>query len=101
MTSPGFRYVTYFIIGLNTSIGMTWALVDSFRCTPIHLAWTSWEGVEQGQCIDFIDSTLVHCFINIFVDVAIISYPVYKTSKLQLSLSKKGGVLIMIILGLV
>ena len=99
--SPAFRAGSYVLIALNAVIGITWALVDSFRCLPVHLAWTQWEGLETGKCINFVDSTLVHSFLNVFVDVAIIVYPLYKTTQLQLSFSKKLGVFIMILLGLV
>ncbi|KAK1141823.1 hypothetical protein N8T08_008488 [Aspergillus melleus] len=98
--SRSFRYSAYILIGLNASIGITWALVDSLRCIPPHLDWTGWMNEEEeGQCINFIDAVLVNCLVNIIVDTALIIMPVYEVSKLQLPLRKKLTVGLMFVMG--
>lgn len=97
--SPTFRYISYGLIGINAAIGITWAFVDSFRCLPVHLTWNGWMNEEQGQCINFIDSILVNCLVNIFVDTVTIVLPVYEVSKLQMPLRQKATVALMFVVG--
>ncbi|KAB8213435.1 hypothetical protein BDV33DRAFT_196929 [Aspergillus novoparasiticus] len=99
--SMAFRYTAYTIIGLNAAIAVTWVLVDGFRCTPVHLAWTGWAKEEQGECIDFIATTFANSFLNIAVDAVMIAMPVYEVIKLNLSARKKLGICVMFAMGLV
>ncbi|KAJ5912115.1 uncharacterized protein N7473_001418 [Penicillium subrubescens] len=94
-----FRYVAYGLIVVNAAIGITWALVDSFRCLPTRLTWTGWMGEESGQCINFIVSILINCLVNIFVDSVLILMPVWEVIKLQLPLKKKIAVALMFAVG--
>ncbi|CAI7650879.1 unnamed protein product [Penicillium glandicola] len=94
-----FRYLAYVLIGINAGIGISWAFVDAFRCLPTHLTWTGWSNEESGKCINFIDSILVNCLVNIFVDFVIVVMPVYEVIKLQLPLRKKLAVGLMFIIG--
>ncbi|KAE8148881.1 hypothetical protein BDV25DRAFT_141368 [Aspergillus avenaceus] len=96
-----FRYTTYVVIALNAAIGITWVLTDSLRCIPVHLAWTQWEGLETGRCVDFIAVTFANAFVNIAVDVVMVLMPVYEVTKLNLSARKKLGVSVMFAMGLV
>jgi hypothetical protein len=97
--TPMFRYVAYGLIGINAAIGITWAFVDSFRCLPVHLTWNGWMNEETGQCINFINSILVNCLVNIFVDALTIVLPVWEVSKLQMPLRQKITVALMFIVG--
>ncbi|KAJ5754499.1 hypothetical protein N7533_004042 [Penicillium manginii] len=97
--SPLFRYIAYGLIGINAAIGITWALVDSFRCLPVHLTWNGWTNEESGQCINFINSILVNCLVNIVVDTITIVLPVWEVSKLQMPLRKKITVALMFVVG--
>ncbi|KAJ5513444.1 hypothetical protein N7463_002996 [Penicillium fimorum] len=94
-----FRHLAYALIGINASIGITWASVDGFRCTPTRLTWLGWMNEEPGYCIDFIAAILVNCLVNIFVDFVLIIMPVYEVIKLQLPLRKKVAVASMFIVG--
>lgn len=94
-----FRYVTYSLIAVNASIGLTWAMVDSFRCLPTRLTWTGWTGEESGKCINFIVSILINCLVNIFVDAVLIVLPIWEVIKLQLPLKKKIAVALMFLVG--
>ncbi|CAG7953939.1 unnamed protein product [Penicillium salamii] len=94
-----FRYITYALIAVNAAIGITWALVDSFRCIPTRLTWLGWKNEEAGYCINFIDSILVNCLANIFVDSVLIVLPVFEVAKLQLPLRKKLTVALMFAVG--
>ncbi|CAG8890489.1 unnamed protein product [Penicillium egyptiacum] len=97
--SRTFRYLAYALIGTNAAIGITWASVDAFRCSPTHLTWTGWTNEESGYCINFIVAVLVNCLVNIFVDFILIVMPVYEVTKLQLPLRKKIAVTSMFIVG--
>ena len=99
--SPLFRYTAYAIIGLNAAIGITWVFVDSFRCKPVHLAWTQWEGGQSGTCVDFMAATFINAFVNIGVDAVMVLMPIYEILKLNLSARKKIGVALMFSIGLV
>lgn len=97
--SRTFRYLSYALIGINMAIGITWAFVDAFRCIPTRLTWLGWKNEETGQCINFINSILVNCLVNIFVDAILIMMPIYEVTKLQLPLQKKLTVALMFIVG--
>ncbi|KAL4770047.1 hypothetical protein BDW60DRAFT_218378 [Aspergillus nidulans var. acristatus] len=99
--SRTFRWVGYIMIGINSAIAITWMLLDSFHCIPVHLAWTQWEGLEQGRCINFIAATYANGIVNIIVDVVMVGVPIYEVSKLNLSPRKKIGVAVMFASGLV
>ncbi|KAJ5204011.1 uncharacterized protein N7498_004890 [Penicillium cinerascens] len=99
--TPIFRYITYTMIVVNTAIAISWILVDSFHCIPVHLAWTGWEHEESGKCINFITSTFVNGFVNIAVDVIMVMMPMWEVLKLTLSFRKKLGVAVMFGMGLV
>lgn len=75
-------------------------LVDAFHCIPVHLAWTSWKMEETGTCINFMASTYVNGFVNIAVDVIMVSMPVYEVVQLKLSHRRKIGVAMMFGMGL-
>ncbi|KAE8152990.1 hypothetical protein BDV25DRAFT_137393 [Aspergillus avenaceus] len=94
-----FRTISYTLIAINASVGITWALVDSLRCNPVHLAWDGWMNEYPGTCIDFIDAILANCLVNIIVDAIMVIMPVYEVSKLQLPLWKKFTVGLMFVMG--
>ncbi|BCR93021.1 CFEM domain-containing protein [Aspergillus luchuensis] len=98
-----FRICAYILIGINAAIGITFALVDLLRCVPVHLDWDNWTGEYEGvgTCINFIAAVLVHCLVNIFVDVVIVLLPIYEVSKLQLPWMKKITVALMFMMGLI
>lgn len=89
------------MIAVNSAIAITWILVDSLHCIPVHLAWTGWENEESGKCINFITSTFANGFANIAVDTIMVSMPMYEVLKLKLSFRKKLGVAVMFGMGLV
>lgn len=96
-----FYYITYVVVGLNAAIGIAWVFADAFQCDPVHLAWTGWEKLEPGTCIDFNTSTVINAFVNIAVDFAMVLMPIYEVSKLNMSKSKKLGVALVFAVGLV
>lgn len=74
--------------------------MDSLHCIPVHLAWTQWEGLEKGKCINFTSSTFANGFVNIAVDTIMIIMPIYEVMRLNLHLHKKIGVALMFAMGL-
>ncbi|KAI9369169.1 hypothetical protein BJX61DRAFT_549774 [Aspergillus egyptiacus] len=99
--STVFRRTAYAIIGINAAIAITWMLVDSFHCIPVHLAWTQWQGLEQGKCIDFTAATFANGCVNIAIDAIMVVMPLYEVLKLNLSRQKKIGVALMFASGLI
>ncbi|KAL4746338.1 hypothetical protein BDW72DRAFT_197784 [Aspergillus terricola var. indicus] len=99
--STAFRWTGYTMVGINSAIAITWMLLDSFHCLPVHLAWTQWEGLEQGKCINFTAATFANGIVNIIVDIVMVAMPIYEVSKLNLSPRKKMGVAVMFASGLV
>ncbi|RMJ21968.1 integral membrane protein [Aspergillus sp. HF37] len=96
-----FYYITYLMVGLNAAIAIAWVFADAFQCDPVHLAWTGWEKLEPGTCIDFNTSTVINAFVNIAVDFTMVLMPIYEVSKLNMSKSKKLGVALVFAVGLV
>ncbi|KAI2840095.1 hypothetical protein CBS11350_7172 [Aspergillus niger] len=98
-----FRVCAYILIAINAAIGITFSLVDLLRCVPVHLDWDSWTGEYEGvgTCINFIAAVMVHCLVNIFVDVVIVLLPIYEVTKLQLPWMKKINVALMFMMGLI
>lgn len=92
--------MAYAIIAINSAVAVVWILVDSLHCIPVHLAWTQWEGLEQGKCINFTSSTFANGFVNIAVDTVMVIMPIYEVTKLNLSFRKKVGVAFMFAMGL-
>ncbi|KAL4893256.1 hypothetical protein BDV59DRAFT_201845 [Aspergillus ambiguus] len=99
--STVFRCTAYAMIGINSAIAITWMLVDSFHCIPVHLAWTQWQGLEHGKCVNFTAATFANGFVNIVVDAVMVVMPIYEVSKLNLSRQKKIGVVLMFASGLI
>ncbi|KAI3396297.1 hypothetical protein diail_12319 [Diaporthe ilicicola] len=97
--SPVFRRFAYPVIGLNIFIMVFFVFIVIFQCKPIHLAWTGWAAEEPGHCLDIYKLVLGNGIINLFMDVVIIGLPIYETSKLQFSRTKKVGVSLMFAMG--
>lgn len=98
--SPVFRRITYPVIGLNIFIAVFFVFIIIFQCgSKIHLAWTGWAAEEPGRCLDIYKLVLGNGIINLIMDVVIIGLPIYETTKLQLSRTKKLGVTLMFAMG--
>ncbi|KAJ5884764.1 hypothetical protein N7495_009274 [Penicillium taxi] len=92
-----FCRISYVLITVNALTGIAWAFVDSFRCIPIKLTWLGWTDEVPGTCINFIDSILVNCIVNIIVDSIMVIMPVYEVVRLKLPMRKKLAVALMFI----
>lgn len=98
--SPVFRRITYPVIGLNIFIAVFFVFLIIFQCgNKVHLAWTGWAAEEPGTCLDIYKLVLGNGIINLVMDVVIIGLPIYETTKLQLSRTKKLGVTLMFAMG--
>ncbi|POS72588.1 CFEM domain-containing protein [Diaporthe helianthi] len=88
--SPVFRHITYPVIGLNIFIAVFFVFLIIFQCgNKVHLAWTGWAAEEPGRCLDIYKLVLGNGIINLVMDFVIIGLPIYETTKLQLSRTKK------------
>jgi hypothetical protein len=93
--SPVFRRFAYPIVGVNVIIMLLFILIIIFQCKPIHLAWKGWAQEEPGICLDIYKLVLGNGIVNLAMDVAIIGLPIYETTKLQLSKTRKLGIVLM------
>ncbi|USP74825.1 hypothetical protein yc1106_02099 [Curvularia clavata] len=94
-----FRRIVYCVITFNL-ISMT-AFIFSciFICSPISLAWTQWDGEHTGKCNNNNTLSYANASISILLDLVALSLPIPEIWKLQLSLRKKIGVLLMFSVG--
>jgi hypothetical protein len=70
-----------------------------FLCSPISLAWTQWDGEHTGKCNNNNALSYANASIGILLDLVALSLPIPQIWKLQLSLRKKIGVLLMFSVG--
>ncbi|KAL4928119.1 CFEM domain-containing protein [Aspergillus undulatus] len=94
------RLVTIITLVLTTVWGIIYTIVGTFVCTPRSYAWTSWDGEHQGTCLNETAIVVSHAIINIILDVFVIGLPIPTLLKLKLSNTKKAGVCMMFLIGL-
>ena len=87
--SRSFRIYATAVIILNAICGVIFMLVDTFQCSPVDAAWKGWAGEINARCINLPDAVYANGFVNIFLDVVMISLPIWEVSKLKLSWAKK------------
>ena len=89
--SRSFRIYAWIVIALNALVGVIFMCVDTFQCRPINAAWKGWAAESPATCINLPDAVYANGFVNIVLDVIMISLPIYEVSKLKLSIGKKLG----------
>lgn len=99
--SNSFRIYAAIVIVVNALIGFIFFFIDAFQCSPVSAAWEGWAKEYPAKCLNFPITTFCNGFLNIGTDIAMISLPIYETSKLKLELTKKIGIATMFALGFV
>ena len=87
--SRTFRIYAYSVIALNALVGFIFLFVDMLQCQPINSAWKGWAAESPATCINLPDAVYANGFVNIVLDVIMISLPIYEVMKLKLSAWKK------------
>ncbi|OCK78052.1 hypothetical protein K432DRAFT_102835 [Lepidopterella palustris CBS 459.81] len=97
---PSFRkicQVTLLVIGLAST---AFIIATVFQCTPIRKAWHKTDPKVHGHCVNNTWFRWTWASYNLFTDVWVFLLPIPVISKLQMSLSKKLGLIILFTLGL-
>ncbi|KAL4955810.1 hypothetical protein BDW69DRAFT_182177 [Aspergillus filifer] len=94
------RIVTIITLILTTIWGIIYIFPNIFVCSPRSYAWTSWDGEHKGTCLNQTAIVVSHAIINIILDVWIICLPLPTLLKLKLKMTKKIGVCVMFLIGL-
>lgn len=92
-------WCTILLVSLNT---MLFVLLNIFQCTPIDLAWKSWnEQQYEGRCLYLQVMGCSQAAINMLLDLFILAMPMPTLYKLNTTWIKKLQVLIMFSVGLI
>jgi len=91
-----FRWATYATMFINIGASTGILLASIFACKPIALGW---DLTVQGTCINRPALYEATAALGVIVDLLIISIPVPMVVRLQMSRSKKAGLILMFVLG--
>ncbi|OHE93218.1 hypothetical protein CORC01_11443 [Colletotrichum orchidophilum] len=92
-----YHRVNKFLIVLLLAEGIEETAVVIFRCTPIERAWTP---SVPGTCLDLTVFYYSAFAIKLLTDLVLFIQPIPTVWKLQLSIAKRIGVIVMLSLGL-
>lgn len=87
--SRSFRRYAYVVIGSNAVLGLLFMFIDMCQCSPLNAAWKGWSAEIPAKCINFPAAVYANGFVNIVLDVIMISLPIYEVSRLKMDRWKK------------
>lgn len=98
--SRWFRRTCWILIGINslTMLGFGFSLVA--QCSPVSYAWTFWDGLHAGACVDRPAQIYVLGAFNITYDVFVFVLPLHNFLKLNIGWRRKFGVCLVFMVGL-
>ncbi|CAI6337607.1 unnamed protein product [Periconia digitata] len=91
----GFRWIVWICIVFTVAFSLAFAFLASFGCAPVSFAWTQWDGIHEGKCMNVNMFAYIHAGVGIALDLFSLALPVTQIWNLQLSMRKKIGVLMM------
>ncbi|KAM5382495.1 hypothetical protein ACJZ2D_002499 [Fusarium nematophilum] len=96
---PGtvYRRINQGLLVLLLTVGFEECLVVIFRCSPVDKAWTP---AKEGSCLDLRSFYYASFGVKLATDIILFAQPIPMVWKLQLSRTKRIGVVIMLSLGL-
>ena len=94
-----FRRVVWGVIAFNLTSMIAFVFSSIFLCSPVSFAWTQWDGEHHGTCSNNNSLSYANASISILLDFVALSLPLPQIWRLQLSLRKKIGVLLMFSVG--
>jgi hypothetical protein len=91
------------VISVTVIVTVMWGIASViagiFQCSPVSYSWTSWDGTKSGTCVSINGLIWSHAVLNIAIDLWLLAIPLSQLVHLQLSWSKKCGVILMFCLG--
>ncbi|KAH7254570.1 hypothetical protein B0J15DRAFT_558819 [Fusarium solani] len=96
---PGtiYRRLNQVLLVLLLAQGLEESLVVIFRCNPVDKAWTP---SKKGHCLDLRSFYYTSFGIKLVTDIVLFAQPIPMVWRMQLSRTKKIGVVLMLSLGL-
>ncbi|KAI8653496.1 hypothetical protein NCS55_01336300 [Fusarium keratoplasticum] len=96
---PGtiYRRLNQVLLVLLLAQGLEESLVVIFRCTPVDKAW---KPSKKGHCLDLRSFYYTSFGIKLVTDIVLFTQPIPMVWRMQLSRTKKIGVVLMLSLGL-
>ncbi|KAL4995215.1 hypothetical protein BDV10DRAFT_135417 [Aspergillus recurvatus] len=95
------RLATFIMLTVVSMWGIAYTLVGIWTCSPRSYAWLGWDGEHTGTCMNWTALQISHAVINIVFDFIVIGMPLPVLLKLDLSKTKKAGVCVMFLTGLI
>lgn len=86
--SPTFRLLTYILIFISASFGISSILAAGLQCVPISMRWDS---TQKGHCVNVNVFYFANAGLHILTEILIFILPVQTLWKLHLPLRQKLG----------
>lgn len=97
--SEKFHLITYILMGLSVCFGISNTFVMIFQCLPVPFFWSGWSGEYQGQCVDISSYSWYKAAMQIAMDLAIITLPIWPLLHTSMKRRKKLQVALMFCTG--
>jgi hypothetical protein len=81
------------------AFGFVTVAITVFQCTPISSSWTRYLGVPAHYCMNKLAASVAVNVILIFEDLWMISIPLFQVRIIKMRWTKKAGVIIMFLTG--
>jgi len=98
--AKSFRMLTFIVMGLSAAYTLAFFIVTTWQCLPVSLAWTQWDGLQEGTCNDIHLQGWIAAAINIALDAVVMILPLRHLATLNMSLKKKLMVVSMFSVGI-
>ncbi|CZT14431.1 uncharacterized protein RCC_00408 [Ramularia collo-cygni] len=95
-----FRRTCWILIWVHVVTLFAYCISLVFQCTPVAYAWTAWDGLHKGTCVNRQGQLYSLGAINICYDVIVFVLPLHNFLKLNISWRRKTGVLTIFMVGL-
>ncbi|KAK4495211.1 hypothetical protein PRZ48_013540 [Zasmidium cellare] len=95
-----FRRTCWSFIWILISTMFAFVVSLIFQCSPVSYAWTDWDGLHHGHCINRAGQIYALGAINIAYDVFVFVLPLHNFLKLNISWRRKMGVCLIFMVGL-
>jgi hypothetical protein len=79
----------------NVLWGTSFVIAAIFTCWPISYVWTHWDGEHPGHCINVNAMIWSNAITSIVFDLWMLAIPLSQLVHIQLSRTKKAGVILM------
>ncbi|RAL02179.1 uncharacterized protein BO80DRAFT_472839 [Aspergillus ibericus CBS 121593] len=94
----GFRIACWSLLALVVGETIEETFVVIFQCSPIHKAWDA-GGMVQGKCLSLTAFYYISFGIRLATDLALFALPIPKLVRLNMTMGKRAGLVMMFGLG--